>query len=163
MRSITRSRVAHANLTKIATFGRQTTRNHRWNRINFKKSSPQDPDDQVLDRIVRVLDKDLNGKKIYLLSFRIRGLEPIQAEGHVDGIWFFFHARNSKWTFLLSRNPEKDPRALSPKLPPNLEEDADLFFQTKETLRGQAGHMPYDEVERIIRSCVEKYLQSQAS
>lgn len=40
---------------------------------------------------------------------RIYGFCPVQADGYINGLPFYFHARFDTWTFAISETPDIDP------------------------------------------------------
>ncbi|MBN9693536.1 MAG: hypothetical protein J0M24_25090 [Verrucomicrobia bacterium] len=90
-------------------------------------------------------------------SGRIYGHCPVQAEGAVRGCSFYFRAKHDEWGFSLATSPDTDPVDIcSPE---------QGFYRSgsygKSYGHGpNAGWMPYDEVEQIIRRCIDEYLRT---
>jgi hypothetical protein len=96
----------------------------------------------------------------------IHGQAPVRAEGRSNGLPFNFFARLSVWRFTLVLRPDVEPANMWP-------ENFEPGFFTKDGCQGfyleqaygecpQASFMRYDEAERIIRSCVQTYLQARS-
>ena len=94
------------------------------------------------------------------LSGRIYGHCPVQAEGAVRGRSFYFRAKHDEWGFSLALSPDTDPVDIcSP---------AQGFYRSGSYGKAHghgpdAGWMPYDEIEQIIRHCIDEYLQTHIS
>lgn len=77
---------------------------------------------------------------------------PVQAEGTVDGKPFYFRARGNFWSFALS----EDTTISSPD-----EDTADFYVEEEYgDTPYEAGYMPIEVAESIIRRCAEEYLRS---
>jgi hypothetical protein len=86
---------------------------------------------------------------------------PVQADGRLAGLPFYFRARHSGWSFTLCTDVDVDPAAL-------VEPDVPGFFSDGEftcyALWGdygtdhEASYMPYAVAERLIRECAARYL-----
>lgn len=88
------------------------------------------------------------------LSGQIYGNCPIQAEGTVCGYRFYFRAKYDEWTLSVATNRDIDPVDIC--LP------AQGFFRSGKHGKSfgfgpSAGWMPYDEVELIIRRCIDEF------
>lgn len=100
------------------------------------------------------------------LVCHIYGQAPVQADGLVDGKPFYFRSRWAAWTFTVCVSHDIDAAAIDPPV------EQPGFFQTNE-YRGyflsgdygtepEASFMRYDEAERIIRECAQRYLRAAA-
>lgn len=98
------------------------------------------------------------------LSCHIYGQAPVQADGRVGGVPFYFRSRHAAWTFMVCVSHDIDPSCIDPS------KDMPGFFQQDE-YRGyylsgdygqepEASFMPYDEAERIIFECARQYLRA---
>lgn len=79
----------------------------------------------------------------------IGGFCPVQAEGTIDGIPFYFRSRGERWAIGIGEDP------------------VDILLGWKEgwrrsqaygNARFAAGYMPIDEAEDIIRRCAEEFV-----
>ncbi|HXT40710.1 MAG TPA: hypothetical protein VN887_11920 [Candidatus Angelobacter sp.] len=91
------------------------------------------------------------------LSGCIYGHCPVQAQGAVRGRSFYFRAKHDEWSFSLAMRPDTESVDIC--------SSAQGFYRSgsygKAHGRGpDAGWMPYDEVEQIIRRCIDEYLQT---
>lgn len=87
----------------------------------------------------------------------------MQAVGFVHGAPFYFRARWETWTFTISLTDHIDPSAIGPP------DEKAGFFRADDYLgyriwgyygqKYDASYMRYDDVERIIRECVRRYLE----
>jgi hypothetical protein len=100
------------------------------------------------------------------MSCHIWGFAPVNGEGRVRGAPFYFRARHGAWSFTVCVSHDIDPSCIDPPT------DTPGFFVDRE-YRGyylsewygkepEASWMKYDEAERIIRDCVQKYLKAAA-
>jgi len=81
----------------------------------------------------------------------------MQAWGSVDGLEFYFRARWTSWTLAITE-PGVDPVDVS-------EERPGTFFRSQTWGAGpyDAGYMPEDEAERIIRMCAAEFLRGRGA
>ena len=104
-------------------------------------------------------DRQLQDTDLELVG-RIYGHCPVQAKGAVRGHSFYFRARHTEWEFSLAMNPDIDPVDIcSPE---------QGFYRTGSYGKGygygpSASWMPYDEVEQLIRGCIDEYLRTIAA
>lgn len=75
---------------------------------------------------------------------------PVQAEGDIDGVPFYFRSRGHEWTFGAADGAQPDPVLI--------ESEWDGFFR-REIYRG-ASRMPLDVAKAIIERCIEQYRQA---
>lgn len=80
----------------------------------------------------------------------ISGLCPVQSEGTVCGIPYYFRSRHENWTFSVGSDPLMD-------------DIESLNFWVSGLYRNgdpeQAGYMPNEEALTIINECVNLYLK----
>ena len=91
------------------------------------------------------------------LSGQIYGHCPVQAEGTVRGLRFYFRAKYDVWEFSIATSQISDPVDIC--------SSEQGFYRSgsygKSYGRGpSAGWMPYDDVEQIIRRCADEYSQT---
>lgn len=78
------------------------------------------------------------------------GMCPVQAEGTIDGVPFYFRARGEHWKFSAGIDPVKISLGW-----------AEGFFREEEWGDGpfSAGYMPLDEAQKIIEKCAAEFQQ----
>lgn len=86
----------------------------------------------------------------------IGGNCPLQAEGTIDGVPFYFRARGRRWTMGIG----KDPVGILT----TIETKTDEWFAecTWGAERFAAGWMPEEEARRLIDWCASEYRQNRA-
>ena len=84
------------------------------------------------------------------LEGKLSGFCPVQGVGTVAGHRFYFRARHDSWTFAVSADRDVDPVDI--QLP------GQGFRREGSYTQSDAGWMPLDEAEAIIRNCVREYL-----
>ena len=81
----------------------------------------------------------------------IGGNCPVQSEGTVRGIPYYFRSRHENWTFSLGSDPITwEIEAL----------DFHVSGLYKKGEPEQAGYMPEDEAREIIKLCAELYINT---
>ena len=77
---------------------------------------------------------------------------PVQAEGTIDGIPFYFRSRWDRWTFGVASLKQPDPVLV--------ESEGDAFFRTEKyrKYRFSASFMPLNEAKEIIERCILAYI-----
>jgi hypothetical protein len=87
----------------------------------------------------------------------IGGNCPVQAEGTIDGVPFYFRARGRRWAMSIG----KDPVGILA----TIETRTDEWFAeaTWGTERFAAGWMPEEEARRLIDWCAAEYARNAAS
>lgn len=73
----------------------------------------------------------------------IAGNCPVEGEGTVNGVPFYFRARGQRWSFGVGADPVGSP-----------DWECDANWGDKQYA---AGWMPYEEAETIIRKCAAEY------
>jgi hypothetical protein len=91
----------------------------------------------------------------FLVIDDVSGMCPVQGEGTVGGLPFYFRARHCGWSFSVAETPDGDPIDVSIGR-------AKGFFKCGEWGEGahDAGFMSADVAEKIIRECAEEYRTS---
>ncbi len=87
------------------------------------------------------------------------GLAPVEARGTIDGRPFFFHACWDGWGFAVALDPNEDPRGIARS------DDQRYYVEGEYGDAGQyeASYMPHEEAEKIIRRCIEMFLEQHDS
>jgi len=86
----------------------------------------------------------------------IGGNCPLQAEGTIDGVPFYFRARGRRWAMSIGKDPVGILSTIESK--PN-----EWFAEcTWGHDRFAAGWMPEDEARRLIGWCASEYVQNRA-
>ncbi len=76
----------------------------------------------------------------------------MQGWGTIAGHQFFFRARWDRWTFAIAESPDVDPV--------DIYSTEQGFYKEEPYANGpyDAGYMPRDEAEAIVRRCAREYL-----
>tara|TARA_R110002050_G_scaffold299374_2_gene464759 strand:+ start:22 stop:357 length:336 start_codon:yes stop_codon:yes gene_type:complete len=86
----------------------------------------------------------------------VYGVSPVQAEGTVHGLSFYFRARHDEWTFSVSENPEIDPVDIQ-----TIEAGESYGFFKECSYGGigaeSASYMDFQTAENIIIDCCAEY------
>lgn len=88
------------------------------------------------------------------LKGRIYGAAPVQAEGTINNLPFYFWAKYNEWSFAVSKNPSIDPVDI--QIPEIAEKHGFLI----EGEREKASYLTPEESEKMIIRCCQKYLAS---
>lgn len=82
---------------------------------------------------------------------RIYGYCPVQADGYVDSLPFYFHSRFDTWTFAISETPDIDPVQVAIGQAPGFR------------LQGKcdASFMPYEQARVLIETSARYYLNKE--
>lgn len=89
-----------------------------------------------------------------LVIDRIAGMTPVEGNGTVNGLPFYFRARGQKYSFSVAATPDADPVAVGFG-------ERQPGYHVKEKWGDEpfaAGFMPFEEAERIINACGQTYL-----
>lgn len=94
-----------------------------------------------------------------LVIDHIAGMTPVQGDGTVRGLPFYFRARGQSYSFSVAATPDADPVAVGfgerqPGYHVKLQWGDEPFA---------AGFMPFEEAERLINECATVYLTALAS
>ena len=92
------------------------------------------------------------------LDCRLGGYCPVQGMGTVAGRPFYFHARHDTWTFAVSETAGLEPED-------RYSGEKGFYREGAYGERGgeEAGWMPLDEAEALIRRCAEEYESARMS
>lgn len=92
----------------------------------------------------------MNDSKKNLIEFTSTSA-PVQAEGYINGLPFYFRARWREWTFAVAYRAGDDPVLIS-----NSNEG---FFRAGTFGSGpaDASYMPIEDAEKILASCILEY------
>ena len=82
---------------------------------------------------------------------------PVQAEGTISGMPFYFRARHEHWSFAVSENPTVSPVEIQTQE----QGSAHGFFAEERYGEDSfaASHVPLEEAGRIIERCAGMYLR----
>ena len=91
----------------------------------------------------------------------IGGHCPMQAEGTIDGVPFYFRARGRDWSMGIGQDPVGIPHPSEIRTEPPYIVDADEWYClcTWGTEPFAAGWMEESEARRLISWCAEEYLR----
>jgi hypothetical protein len=91
------------------------------------------------------------------LTGHITGPAPVQCEGTVQGLQFYFRARWHEWSFAISEDPNFDP--VNIQVPYVAEKHVFLVEGcVGKELGFDASYLDFNEAQRIIEECCEVYL-----
>lgn len=85
------------------------------------------------------------------LDGRIFGSAPVQGEGRIGGVPFYFRARWNEWTFAVASRDEADPVLVESS-------SAGFFRSGCVGDRDEASYMSLDDAEELIRICARAYM-----
>lgn len=86
----------------------------------------------------------------------IAGYCPVQAEGTIDGVPFYFRARGRRWSMSIGKNPVS--------ILTTIEANTDEWYaeSTWGLERFAAGWMPEAEARRLVEWCASEYAKNAA-
>ena len=85
------------------------------------------------------------------VELSISGNCPVQAEGKIGNLPFYFRARHDGWQFYIAAKPDGDPLSDDPK-------DIEHSETGPYGLTHEAGWMPTWHVLRVLSRCIELYV-----
>ncbi len=100
----------------------------------------------------RDLNRMIEDSRLQLRA-EITGYCPVQASGQVAGHELYFRARGNEWTFAIATGVETDPVDIS--------SSEQGFFRSGSYgwKPAEAGWIPLDEAEKIIRECIAEFFK----
>lgn len=90
---------------------------------------------------------------------RIYGYCPVQGDGFVNGLPFYFHARFDTWTFAISETPDVDPVQVAINNAPGFRMQRKYRKQTRG--KCDASFMSHAQARVLIESTARYYLNKE--